>query len=170
MTSPSAFEWFVVHTLPNAEAKAAGHLVRQGFDIYLPRYLKRRRHARRVETVAAPLFPRYMFVAIDMTIQRWRCIHSTIGVSRLVCHGDTPAPVSGAIVDGLRRREDDGGYIKLEPPRFRAGDKVRILDGAFASILGLFEGTRDSDRVAILLELLGRKVRITVDAESVVAA
>ena len=34
---------------------------------YLPRYLKRRRHARRVDIVAAPLFPRYLFVAIDMT-------------------------------------------------------------------------------------------------------
>ncbi|MGD9769432.1 MAG: transcription termination/antitermination NusG family protein, partial [Pseudolabrys sp.] len=56
--------WYAVQSQPNAENKAVAHLARQGFETYLPRYLKRRRHARRVETVAAPLFPRYLLVAI----------------------------------------------------------------------------------------------------------
>jgi transcriptional antiterminator RfaH len=34
--------WYVVQTQVNAEPKAARNLVRQGFEIYLPRYLKRR--------------------------------------------------------------------------------------------------------------------------------
>ena len=79
----AAARWYVVQTQPHAESKAARHLCRQGFQIYLPRYLKRRRHARRTETVPAPLFPRYMFVAVDIAVQRWRSIQSTIGVSRL---------------------------------------------------------------------------------------
>ena len=77
--------WYVVQTHPHAEAKAASHLERQGYSIYLPRYLKRRRHARRIEIVAAPLFPRYLFVAIDPLTQRWRSIQSTIGVARSAC-------------------------------------------------------------------------------------
>ena len=56
--------WFVVQAQPNAEHKAVAHLNRQGFTTYLPRYLKRRRHARRMDVVAAPLFPRYLFVSI----------------------------------------------------------------------------------------------------------
>jgi transcriptional antiterminator RfaH len=56
--------WYVVQTHPHAENKAAAHLQRQGFATYLPRYLKRRRHARRTEAIAAPLFPRYLFVAL----------------------------------------------------------------------------------------------------------
>ena len=43
--------WYVVQSQPNAELKAAAHLNRQGFTTYLPRYMKRRRHARRVEDV-----------------------------------------------------------------------------------------------------------------------
>ena len=58
--------WYVVQSQPNAELKAVAHLNRQGFATYLPRYLKRRRHARRVEIIAAPLFPRYLFVSIDL--------------------------------------------------------------------------------------------------------
>ena len=40
--------WYVVQTQPHAESKAMGHLIRQGFAAYLPRYLKRRRHARKI--------------------------------------------------------------------------------------------------------------------------
>ena len=76
--------WYVAHTQPHAENKAAVHLGRQGFVTYLPRYLKRRRHARRVDVVSAPLFPRYLFVQIDTAVQRWRSIYSTFGVSQLV--------------------------------------------------------------------------------------
>jgi transcriptional antiterminator RfaH len=163
--------WYVVQTQPHGETKAVWHLGRQGFDTYLPRYEKRRRHARRIETVAAPLFPRYLFVAIDMASQRWRSIHSTVGVSRLVCNGDDPAVLADGIIDGLRRREDERGYVRLDSrPRFAVGDPVRIVDGIFTSYLGLFDGISDGERVAVLLDMLGRKVRIVLDDLSVAAA
>jgi transcriptional antiterminator RfaH len=163
--------WYVVQSQPSAERKAIAHLERQGFATYLPRYLKRRRHARKVEIFPAPLFPRYLFVAIDLATQRWRSIFSTVGVSRLVCNGENPTPISDRVLETLRAREDAGGYVHLDRcPSFHAGDRIRVLEGAFADCLGLYEGMRDSDRVAILLDLLGRKVRVTVDLESVAAA
>jgi transcriptional antiterminator RfaH len=171
MTMTEGTRWYVVQTQPHAEAKAAAHLRRQGFDVHLPRYLKRRRHARRVEMVAAPLFPRYMFVAVDLAVQRWRVIQSTIGISRLVCNGDSPAVVPEGIIKDLKCREDELGFVKLERrPRFAPGDKIRVLDGVFSACLGLFEGVTDGERVAILLDLLGRKVRVVLDGELVTAA
>jgi transcriptional antiterminator RfaH len=163
--------WYVVQTRPHCEAKAALHLQRQGFGAYLPRYLKRRRHARRIDTVSAPLFPRYLFVAADLASQRWRAIHSTLGVSHLVCQGDAPAPVADAIVQQLWSRHDRAGYVRLDQaPRFAPGDKVRVSDGVFSACLGLFESVTDGERVAILLDLLGRKVKVVIDAELVEAA
>ena len=76
----------VAHSQPNTEHKAVVRLEREGFPAYLPRYLKRYRRARRIEMVPAPLFPRYLFVAIDLAAQRWRSIFSTVGVSRIVCN------------------------------------------------------------------------------------
>ena len=57
-----------------------------------------------------------------------------------------------------------------ERPRFANGDKVRLLDGAFVDCIGLFEGMKDIERVSVLLDLLGRKVRVLLDADSVAAA
>jgi len=163
--------WYVVRTQPRAENKASAHLHRQGFETYLPRYLKKRRHARRVEIVQAALFPCYLFVAIDRQTQRWRCISSTVGVSRLVCNGEEPAPVPDSVIAALRGREDESGLVRLPPhPRFAAGDKVRLLDGAFADCIGLFEGMKDVERVSVLLDLLGRKVRVLLDVDSVAVA
>ena len=171
MTQDCASRWYVARTHPRAEAKAAAHLQRQGFSIYLPRYLKRRRHARRVETVAAPLFPRYLFVAVDMATQRWRSIQSTQGVSSLVCNSNEPAVLPARVVAELRRREDDNGFIRLDlRPQYAPGDKVRVVDGVFGDSFGLFEGIADRDRVTILLDLLGRKVRVVLDREAVAAA
>jgi transcriptional antiterminator RfaH len=163
--------WYVVQTQGHAEMKAAWHLARQGFQTYLPRYLKRRRHARRVEMLPAPLFPRYLFVAVDMATQRWRSISSTIGVTQLVCAGDVPAPVPRQVIEALKQREDDQGLIMLSPqPNFTAGDKIRILDGSFADCIGLFEDMRDSQRVSVLLDLLGRKVRVLLEGDAIAAA
>jgi len=57
--------WCAVQTHVRSEDKAAFHLRRQGYEVFLPKHLKRRKHARRIDWVSAPLFPRYLFVAID---------------------------------------------------------------------------------------------------------
>jgi transcriptional antiterminator RfaH len=171
MSMVSDSGWYVVQTQINSEAKAARNLVRQGFEIYLPRYLKRRSHARKIEKVPAPLFPRYMFVQIDMAIQRWRSIQSTFGVSHLVLQGTDPARVASEVVSSLKAREDEAGYVKLDQrPKFALGEKVRVLAGVFAENLGLFDGMADRERIAILLDLLGRKVRVSIEPELVTAA
>ena len=147
------------------------NLERQGFATYLPRYLRQRRHARRVEIVPMPVFPRYVFVSIDTARQRWLAIRSTTGVSRLVGQGDSPLPVPDGIVEGLMRCHGADGYVRLKPPPgMRAGDKVRVLGGAFEDSLGLFEQITDEQRVTILLDLLGRKVRVTLDSGLIAAA
>jgi len=45
MIATSHKNWYAVQTQPNAEMKAVAHLARQDFEVYLPRFLKRRRHA-----------------------------------------------------------------------------------------------------------------------------
>jgi transcriptional antiterminator RfaH len=171
VTTASGPRWYVVQTHINGEAKAASNLLRQGFRVYFPRYLKRRSHARKVDTVARPLFPRYLFVAIDLAAQGWRSIQSTIGVSHLVSWNGKPASINDDVVNALKQREDEGGFIRLERRlRFSPGDTVRVLEGAFVDSVALVEGVNDRDRVAILLDFLGRKVRVFVGADLIAAA
>ena len=58
--------WFLAHTLPKSEWKAELHLGAQGFRTFQPQIRKTIRHARQLKTVRAPLFPRYLFVILDL--------------------------------------------------------------------------------------------------------
>ena len=53
--------WYAVYTQSRMELWARGNLWERDVEAYLPRYHKRRRHARRSDWIAAPLFPRYLF-------------------------------------------------------------------------------------------------------------
>lgn len=162
--------WYVVQTQPRREEKALLHLRNQNFHAYLPRYRKTRRHARRVEKVLRPLFPGYLFVELDRDSQAWRPINGTVGVARLVARGNEPQPVPEGIVDEILAREGDGGAVTLAPRTFEKGQKLRLTHGAMAEQVGLFEEMADDQRVVLLLDLLGREVRVTAPVEALEAA
>jgi len=165
---PTSHTWYVVHTHSRAEQTAERHLRRQGFAPFLPQYLKRRRHARRTDWVKAPLFPGYLFVALNTGAERWQAISSTVGVNRLICRGDEPAPVPHGVVEEILGRIDTEGVIAMGPQvPFDAGDVVRVTSGALAEQVGLFDCVTDDERVIILLDMLGRQVRVKVPLETV---
>ncbi len=162
--------WFVAQTQMRREAVAAFHLQRQGFQVYLPQYLKLRRHARKRDWVSAPLFPRYLFVALDLERDRWRAVRSTVGVSNIICRGDSPAPVPNDLIRDIRERENENGTVIMSKfRRFRAGEKIQVLMGAFAECFGIFDSATDTDRVRILLDLLGRMVSVELPLEAIEA-
>ena len=162
--------WYAAHTQPNGEHLAMQHLRRQGFEVYMPKFLKRRSHARKVNWVGAPLFPRYLFVGMDIEQRRWRTINSTVGVAYLVCFGEEPMEVPSGIILSLKCREDATGMINLPiVSSFKRGDSVGILDSVFMEMVGKFENLDAQGRVTLLLELMGREVKVTMPQEHVAA-
>ena len=79
------------------------------------------------------------------------------GVLRLVLDGAQPAKVPDQVIADLKKRERNGAIeLPPPPPDFQRGDQVRITRGLFAGQLALFDGMRGHERVAVLLQLLGR--------------
>ena len=162
--------WCAVHTHARSEDKAAFHLRRQGYTVFLPKHLKRRKHARRIDWVPAPMFPRYLFVALDPDAGQWWSIRSTIGVSSLLCFGDVPAVVPMDIITEIKARQDEKGFVKTHAGHtFKRGDRVRIISGPLNDLEGLLESPTDEERVTVLLNLMGREVKVRVPLETVYA-
>lgn len=158
--------WYVARTQPRGEQQACSHLQRQGFNAYLPRYLKRRRHARRTSWCQAPLFPGYIFIHFDRDAARWRSIQSTVGVNHLVCQGERPAAVPVGVVENIRATEDATGLVPAPDPPARQGDPVAVVEGPLAGQAGWFDGTSDAERVFMLLDLLGGRVRVSLPRDA----
>ena len=160
--------WYVVQTHARREDQAVHHLKRQGFKVYLPRYLKKRRHARKIDWHPFPLFPRYLFVSFDLNINQWRSIHSTVGVSRLIMFGDKPIPVPAGVVEGIQAREDEKGMVGLgHNGSLQTGDTAQVLDGALSEFDCIFDHADDRQRAFVFLEFLGRMVKVRLPIESI---
>lgn len=163
--------WCVANTQPNAEDKALMHLARQGFRVLLPKHLKRRSHARKVDWVPRPLFPGYIFIEIDPEQSPWRAIRSTIGIFDVIRFGEKPAAIPDGVIDEIHARQDERGLVKTHAgSSFKPGDAVRVLRGALGEFEALFESSDDRDRVTVLLSILGRQVRARVEKDAVFAA
>lgn len=163
--------WFAVHTHPNGEVRAATNLLQQGYVTYLPLHLKKRRHARRIDLVKRPLFPRYLFVQLDPEFDRWHTINSTFGVSHLVTNGCVPVALPEGVVEDIQGHETDDGVIVLgSRNQFSPGQRLEIIDGPMAEYSGAFSRMSDQGRVEILLDLLNQSIRVILPREAVVAA
>jgi transcription elongation factor/antiterminator RfaH len=159
--------WFAVNTQPFAEARAQRNLENQGFRVFMPRRRKMLRHARKMTTVEAPLFPRYLFVAFDPWRDRWRSINSTFGVSHLVMRGEALHPVPEGVIEALIAVTVAGGIVDLAA-KLREGGPVRVMAGPFADQLAELEQLDGSGRAHILLEILGRQVRTTIEPQNLI--
>lgn len=166
----TTLSWYAVYTQPGKESLAAQHLRNQSFEAYLPQYQKLRRHAGRTDIVATALFPRYLFVGLDIDCQRWRSVNGTRGVVGLVMFGEKPIPVPHPVIEEIRSREDATGYIRLNDPIFQPGQALRIVEGPMTDTHAIFEEQVDGNRAILLVSLLGRLVRTRMPLRQVEAA
>jgi len=138
--------WYIAYTKSREEEKAVFHLSCQGYEVYLPRYKKKRRHGRRVDHVLRPLFPRYVFLRLDIEREQWRSVNGTLGVSYFLTDGDTPVVVPKGIVEEIRTREIHGGAVALTQLKLSKGDRLRVTEGAFVNIIVILEEVCDERR------------------------
>jgi transcription antitermination factor NusG len=151
--------WFLACTLPRCEATAEIHLGRQGFRSFLPRYLKTVRHARKYRTFPAPLFPRYLFVVLNLERDRWRSVNGTWGVASLFMAHDRPVPAPEGIVETLIQAADPSGKLQFADA-LAPGQKIRLVAGPFAQAVGYLDRLDDAGRVEVLLEIMGGGIRV----------
>ena len=161
--------WYAVQTQPNRELRAKGQLENQAYKVFLPRRLKTVRHARKLTDVAAPFFPRYLFIRLDLTRDRWRSVNGTFGVTRLVMQGEMPHPVPRGVVEAMLASVDDKGFLCLGES-LKVGSQVRLAAGPFADQLATLDRCDDCGRVRVLLEIMGASVPVQLERKFVTAA
>ncbi len=159
--------WYLVHTKPRQEFCALQNLEQQGYDCYIPLLASEKLIKGAVTKLAEPLFPRYLFIRLDTgdSAKSWSPIRSTRGVSKLVSFGNQPAKVSDELVDLIRAQETSGEIA--EKRLYNPGESIRVVDGLFAGVEGIFQSIDGTQRVMILIELMSKPVRMAVSPNSI---
>ena len=156
--------WFAVYTKPRQEHIALENLERQDFHCFLPMainpYQRRSEKKLRIE----PLFPRYLFLNVIPDQQSLGPVRSTRGVATMVRFGLELARLPETVIKMINNRCDPNtGLIKLDPVPVEPGDNVRVFDGPFAGLQGIFKERKGEKRALLLMKMLGTESTVEVE-------
>lgn len=151
--------WFVVRTKPQQEFRAEENLTAQGFEAYLP-VLTHELGKKEA------LFSGYLFLKNLPGREPFSKIRSTRGVLCLVHFGLNMATVEDAIIQEIRDRQ----FRYQNLARFKADDLVRVKEGPFAHLTGIYLCRSGEERAMILLKWLSRTTQVEIEEKLLVPA
>lgn len=159
--------WLVVRTKPRQEKIAARHLAGRGVAPYCPMFLRPPWHLR-APRGPVPLFTGYIFVSCD-PVAHLNTVRYCPGVLHPVSFSGVLATVDQDLIDVLRRREGDRGFVAPDEVEqgILPGSAVRVMAGPLEGLQGVFTGyLRGNERATILMEFLRGRHEVEIDANA----
>ncbi len=163
-----ARQWYCLRTQPKHEHIAAAHLKRDlEIEVYLPRIRFRRATRQGAAWCTEALFPNYLFACFELA-SALRRVHHARGVRGVVHFGRQWPAIPGVVIEELRAvvGADEVHVIRENP---QPGETVRIAGGILHGLEGLVTRLIPArQRVALLLEFLGRQTAVELEGDAVV--
>ncbi len=163
--------WYVVHCYSGQENKVRHNLEQrietmgmkdQIFDIIIPTVEEIEVKDGKRRTVEKRVYPGYLMVQMILTEESWFVVRNTPGVTGFVGMGNTPTALrSEEVAQILHRMETTTPTVR---PTYKAGQKVRIVDGPFNEFVGTVDSIdMDRGKVRVLVSFFGRETPVELD-------
>jgi transcriptional antiterminator RfaH len=163
-------DWFCLWSQPKHEHIAAAHLRKiNGVEVFLPRIRFRRATRQGPAWVTEALFPNYLFARFNWQTAL-RQVQHVRGIRGVVHFGERWPTVSKEIIEDLKRAV---GTTELHTisTAFVPGDAVQIAAGSLRGLNAVISRVMPSrERVAVLMEFLGRQTMIELAMNSIIKA
>ncbi len=152
--------WYLLYCKRGQLLRAKEHLERQDVVCLSPMItLEKIVRGKRTE-VSEPLFPNYLFVEFDPEHIHTTTISSTRGVSHFVRFGNLPALVPQQVIEDLQHHQCT---THVDPETPQPGDQVTITEGVFSGLEAIYTEPDGEARSMLLLNLLNKQVRQSID-------
>ena len=154
-------KWYLIQTKPAQEVIATQNLSNQGFNVFHPKAI--------IKNKTVSLFPRYLFIELDDKTQNWTPIRSTKGVANFVRFGLSFAVVPNQIIRMIKIQQQQTIEKLFKICSHQKGDSVEIKSGVFKGQQAIFQNYSSSDRVTVLLKLIGQHQKLEFTKKEIVA-
>lgn len=155
--------WFCLRSQPKHEHIAAAHLQKSGVEVFLPRIRFKRTTRTGSAWAVEALFPNYLFARFDWSSALRLVCHSP-GVSGVVHFGDQWPVVPDDAINDMRACLGNNEVHTISP-EVVPGDSVRITSGCMQGLQAIVTQVMPGkQRVAVLLDFLGRQTSVKLDA------
>ncbi|HWX22741.1 MAG TPA: transcription termination/antitermination NusG family protein [Candidatus Binatia bacterium] len=160
--------WFCVRSQPKHEHIAAAHLQKDGdIEVYLPRIRFRRSTRDGPVWFTEALFPNYLFARFDLQ-ESYRKVHHTRGVQGIVHFGDQWPTIPDTAIAELRATVGSDS-VRIIQEELKPGETIVISGGVFHELHAVVTRVMPSrERVAVLLEFLGRQTTVELARQAVI--
>ena len=157
--------WYAIYTKPKTEEIVSEKLMRAGIEVYNPKLKIRKYIRKQYREVIEPLFPCYIFGRFEPQKYQWMITY-TRGVRKIVGDKTDPWPVAEDIIGFIRSNEKDG-FVAIKCEELSEGDTVKISEGPFSGLTGMFKKViKGTERVVLLLNAIEYQARVIVERAS----
>lgn len=156
-------KWFIVRSKPGMEARAGEEILSLGQTVYVPRYRKEFKHARKNywTTRYYPLMTGYLFV---MASDHWSRVVGCESVERILrsqIEGEAGPPIGidDRTIREIRERQEAGAFDEMRVHgRVPVGEHVSIATGALSGLKGPVIDSDDRS-VVMVIQMFGQEIK-----------
>jgi transcription elongation factor/antiterminator RfaH len=141
-------------------------LQKKTVEVFLPKIIVPSRRKDRKKMIRVPLFPGYLFVHTDLHPHHHLEIVKTMGAVKLIGDRQGPLHVPDETIASLQIMVATDRPISTGT-FFTKGDRVVVVSGPFAGVIGIFERYQGQDRVIVFIEALGQFAAVEINSEDV---
>jgi transcription antitermination factor NusG len=164
-TGTDGKNWYALCTKPRSEFKAAGQLELIKIIYYLPAVTTTKQWSDRKKKITEPIIRGYIFIKADEK-ERLLALEQ-YSVVRCVSERGRPAVIPEWQIKNLMKMlEYKGDFYVLN--RLVPGQRIKIKDGPFMGVEGIYHESENDKMIAVSIELLNRSVIAHLPKESVI--
>ena len=171
------FKWYVAHVLRGFENRVTktlkerivNHSMTEYFaDILVPEESVIANVNGKKRTMKKKFFPGYIIIKMVMNDKTWHLVKDTDKITGFIGGTkDKPMPISDEEAASLTNSMADGFKRTRSVANFSEGDSVKVIEGPFASFVGVVEAISEKGKVKVQVSIFGRPTPVELEFSQV---
>ena len=171
------FKWFIVHVLSGFENRVlktlkeriVNHNMTEYFaEIMVPEESVVANVNGKKRTMKKKFFPGYVLIKMVMNDKTWHLVKDTDKITGFIGGTkDKPMPISDEEALAMTASLAEGFKRTRSVANFSEGDSVKVIEGPFASFVGVVENISDKGKVKVQVSIFGRPTPVELEFSQV---
>lgn len=171
------FRWYIVHVLSGFENRVMKTLkeriVNHGMtelfaEVVVPEESVVANVNGKKRTMKKKFFPGYVLIKMIMNEKTWHLVKDTDKITGFIGGTkDKPMPISDEEAASMTASLQEGFKRTRSVANFSEGDSVKVIEGPFASFVGVVEAISDKGKVKVQVSIFGRPTPVELEFSQV---
>lgn len=171
----SDFKWYIAHALSGYENRVTKTLKERILnynksdffaDIVVPEETVVTSVNGKKRNMKKKCFPGYVLIRMIMNEDTWHLVKDTDKVTGFIGgERGKPIPISNEEANNMIGNVDESGTTKRtrSASTYSAGDNVKVIEGPFASFVGVVEAVNSNGKLKVNVSIFGRPTPVELD-------